>query len=222
MNYKILSNKNDKLTEKQRSYLLYATSLNEEQLRALKSLFIKNSRSEKIKKIEFIDLVKRELNTKNKSIDESLLENAFSLIDVSNKGFLSYEKFVLALYYMLLKDSKQKSNFLLKAFKLNIDDKIYRSDLIDLLGYGLKLENSEEIATDIIGYYGLVEDSKKQSLFFPKNFKRIEYLKLGELLEVFSTDSRVKNLVIDAKISKKHKFRIIHLFKLKPLKSPKL
>ncbi len=222
MNYRILSNKDDKLTEKKRSYLLYATSLNEEQLRALNSLFLKNSRCEKLNKTEFIDLVKRELKTKNISKDQSTIENAFSIIDVTNKGFLSFENFVLALYFMLLKDSKQKTNFLLKAFELNKDDKIYRRDLIELLRYGLKLENSKEIVTDIICHYGLIEDSKKKSLFFSKYFKGIEYLKLGKLLEIFSSDNRVKNLAIDAKISKKNKFIIIHLFKLKPLKSPKI
>ncbi len=221
MSYRVLTTKiTNKITEEQLNFLRYTTSLNKEQLEALSNLFLKYSSSKRIKKVEFIVLIKNELKT-NKLKDE-FIGDAFCMIDVKNSGFLSFEKFVLAFYFLLLDNSKQRSNFLLKAFELDEEDRVYRNDLLYLLRYGLNLENSKEITKYIINHYAIIEDSKRKNLFFSKYFKQKEYIELSKLLEIFSTDKSVKNLVKSGQTLKKHKCKNSTLFKLRPLKSPYL
>ena len=223
MNYKSLSKTLGQLSERNLINLLSITSFDEQQLESLNTLFLKHSQSKWIKRADFISLMKKENFLPYKDIKS--IDDNFSLIDIQKRGHLIFEEFVLVLYLTLLTDAKQRSSFLLKIMELSTDDNIYTTDLINLLKNGLNLQNAKEISMEIIGQHGSIETSVWRNQYLFSNFqyfKQKEYIKIGELIEVFSADRRIRNAILDSYLLRKGKYKFHDLFRLKSLKSPNL
>jgi neuronal calcium sensor 1 len=192
------------LSEEEIRLLLQNTHLDRKQINDLHAEFLRQCPTGRMNKKDFLKFFKEFHPAQNKREKaEKFCDYAFKVIDRKNKGYISFEDFVLCLSLTSHGDLKEKCEFAFKLYDLDKDNKITKSEmtkvltaLYDLSGIeNRKGDNAPAKKVDKI--VNEINKQKNQPTTPGKKTKPLNYITKDQFIDAVSNDTYIKNLFMD-------------------------
>ena len=191
------------LSEEEIRLLLQNTKLDRKEINDLHASFLHQCPTGRMTKKDFLKFFKEVHPAQNKREKaEKFCDYVFKVIDRKNKGYISFEDFVLCLSLTSHGDFREKCEFAFKLYDLDKDNKITKSEMTKVLTalYDLsgitdrKGNNAPAKKVDTIINQINQKNAPTQ---IGKKAKPVNYITRDQFIDACCNDNYIKNLFMD-------------------------